>query len=228
MVNLKNIMAGGGLRRDATKPYSGDFKPRHTVKPEDIVVANTDLTQAGNVVASPALIPRFSDERPILISHHIYAVRLDDPSTAPSFIYQLMLDAGFRGFAKGYAIGTTVLGLPKEAILEYTFALPPAELIARFAAYVAPQLQLTETLRERIENLRRTRDLLLPRLLSGQVTLDVSAVEDVAEPTAPAPPLSQTDLASEDPALRAAEEAPPYRVERAGKASQTKKATKKR
>jgi hypothetical protein len=26
MVNLKNILAGGGFRRDATKPYSGDFK----------------------------------------------------------------------------------------------------------------------------------------------------------------------------------------------------------
>jgi len=61
MVNLKNIQAGGGFRRDATKPYSGDFKQRHTVKPGDVVLANTDLTQAGNVVASPALIPRMCD-----------------------------------------------------------------------------------------------------------------------------------------------------------------------
>ena len=44
--------------------------------------------------------------------------------------------------------------------------------------------------------------------------LDVS--EDVAEPTTSAPPPSETDFASDEPAMRVAEEAPPWRVERAG------------
>jgi type I restriction enzyme, S subunit len=171
MVNLKNILAGGGFRRDATKPYSGDFKPRHTVKPGDIILANTDLTQAGNVVASTALIPRLADDRPILISHHLFAVRL--PGGLPaSFIYHLLLEDDFRGFAKGYAIGTTVLGLPKEGVLNFAFALPSGNLIADFVKQVAPIHQLIETLLERIENLRQTRDLLLPRLLSGQAELE--------------------------------------------------------
>ncbi len=173
MVNLKNILAGGGFRRDATKPYSGDFKPRHTVKPGDIILANTDLTQAGNVVASAALIPRVADDRPILISHHLFAVRLSEGLPA-SFIYHLMLEDGFRGFAKGYAIGTTVLGLPKEGVLNFTFALPSENLIADFVKHVAPMRLLIEALQERIQNLRRTRDLLLPRLLSGQI--DVEAI----------------------------------------------------
>ena len=168
MVNLKNIIAGGGFRRDATKPYSGDFKSRHTVKPGDIILANTDLTQAGNVVASVALIPRFADHRPVLISHHLYAVRLSEGLPA-SFIYHLMLEDGFRGFAKGYAIGTTVLGLPKEGVLDFVFALPSQNLIADFVKYAAPLHQLIETLLERIDTLRRTRDLLIPRLLSGQI-----------------------------------------------------------
>jgi len=173
MVNLKNISAGGGFRRDATKPYSGDFKPRHTVKPGDIILANTDLTQAGNVVASAARIPRFSGDRPILISHHLFAVRLSEGMPA-SFIYHLLLEDGFRGFAKGYAIGTTVLGLPKEGVLNFAFALPPEQLIGHFVKHVAPIHQLIETLMERIENLGRTRDLLLPRLLSGQIAVEAA------------------------------------------------------
>jgi type I restriction enzyme S subunit len=98
-----------------------------------------------------------------------------------------------------------------------TLVVPPADICERFGRFAAPLARQTLKLERTVANLRRTRDLLLPRLLSGQVSLDVSAVEDVAEPTAPAPPLSQTALASEKPALRAAEEAPPYRVERAGK-----------
>jgi type I restriction enzyme S subunit len=171
MVNLKNIQAGGGFRRDATKPYSGDFKPRHTVMPGDVVLANTDLTQAGNVVASPALIPRLPDDKPILISHHLYAVRPVE-GIPPLFVYHLMLTDDFRGFAKGFAIGTTVLGLPKEGILNYSFACPTLALVRSFIAQVSAIHELVEALHDRIQNLRRTRDLLLPRLLSGQIDVE--------------------------------------------------------
>lgn len=173
MVNLKNIQAGGGFRRDATKPYSGDFKARHTVKPGDVILANTDLTQAGNVVASAALIPRMGNEKPILISHHLYAVR-PIREISPLFFYNLVMTEDFRGFAKGFAIGTTVLGLPKEGILNYTFACPPLTLIQDFVARVSAIYELIETLHERIENLRQTRDLLLPRLLSGQIDVEAA------------------------------------------------------
>jgi type I restriction enzyme, S subunit len=172
MVNLKNIEPGGGFRRDATKPYSGDFKPRHTVKSGDVVLANTDLTQAGNVVASAALIPPLGDDKPILISHHLFAVRpiKDIP---PIFLYHHMLSEDFRGFARGFAIGTTVLGLPKEGVLNHVFACPPPSVVSEFMAHVSPMHELIETLHTRNEILRRARDLLLPRLLSGQLALDV-------------------------------------------------------
>ena len=45
----------------------------------------------------------------------------------------------------------------------------------RFAASISPMLAIQETLRKSIHNLRRTRDLLLPRLLSGQVALTDTA-----------------------------------------------------
>jgi type I restriction enzyme S subunit len=45
----------------------------------------------------------------------------------------------------------------------------------RFASMVQPMLVAQETHRKRIRNLRRTRDLLLPRLLSGQI--DVEGVD---------------------------------------------------
>jgi type I restriction enzyme S subunit len=176
MVNLKNIEAGGGFRRDAAKPYSGDYKSRHTVAPGDVVIANTDLTQAGNVVASPALIPRLplQDGQEILISHHLYAVR-PVQAIPLQFIYHLMLTDGFRGYAKGFAIGTTVLGLPKKGVESYCFACPPASLIRNFVKHVSPIHGQVEVLNHAIDNLRRTRDLLLPRLLSGQI--DVEALD---------------------------------------------------
>ena len=45
----------------------------------------------------------------------------------------------------------------------------------RFALFISPMLAIQETLRKSIRNLRQTRDLLLPRLLSGQVALTDTA-----------------------------------------------------
>jgi type I restriction enzyme S subunit len=47
----------------------------------------------------------------------------------------------------------------------------------RFASFVAPVVEEIDTLANKIDNIRRTRDLLLPRLLSGQI--DVSTLPEL-------------------------------------------------
>ena len=48
---------------------------------------------------------------------------------------------------------------------------PPKELAEEFSRLVNPMLEGTDSLYLKIQNLRHTRDLLLPRLLSGQIDL---------------------------------------------------------
>jgi type I restriction enzyme S subunit len=50
-------------------------------------------------------------------------------------------------------------------------AVPPASVGEKFDRLVAPMIDEGELLAVKIQNLRRTRDLLLPRVLSGQVAL---------------------------------------------------------
>ncbi len=133
-----------------------------------------------------------------------------------AFVVACVSSDDFVAHATATSNGSKMPRANWHVLEEYSVVIPTSEIAARFSRLMCDVIAQQQTLIFKIQNLRRTRDLLLPRLLSGQVSLDVSAVEDVAEPTAPAPPLSQTDLASEEPALRAAEEAPPYRVERSG------------
>jgi type I restriction enzyme S subunit len=74
MVNLKCVRPHGGFRRGATKPYSGEFKDRHIVQPGDMVIANTDLTQARDILGCPAFVPDLGTSE-MITSHHTYAVR---------------------------------------------------------------------------------------------------------------------------------------------------------
>jgi type I restriction enzyme S subunit len=73
------------------------------------------------------------------------------------------------------ATGQTELGRP--AISNVDLVVPPDSLQARFGAIVRPMRTATIHLANKIQTLRRTRDLLLPRLLSGQVTLRVAEQE---------------------------------------------------
>jgi type I restriction enzyme S subunit len=50
-----------------------------------------------------------------------------------------------------------------------TLVVPPSDLCQRFGCFAAPLSRQILKLEHQIQNLRRTRDLLLPRLLSGQV-----------------------------------------------------------
>lgn len=67
------------------------------------------------------------------------------------------------------ATGQTELG--RAVIGQVELVVPPNALQARFGALVRPMRVAATTLSSQTANLRRTRDLLLPRLLSGQVAL---------------------------------------------------------
>jgi len=171
MVNLKCISAGGGFRRGGVKPYSGDYRDRHGIAPGDLVIANTDLTQAGNIIGSVARVPRRGFELGGLASHHLTIVR----SKGADHSYWLLCalgDSRFRDFAKGRASGTTVLGFRNDDAASYPVVLPPLSVRKSFESVLAPVVELQEKLEDRMEVLRVTRDLLLPRLLSGQLELE--------------------------------------------------------
>ena len=91
-----------------------------------------------------------------------------------------MESAEYYGFITGASTGSTRKSASAGVITEYQFVLPPQELVEEFEQRVSEiRLMLTITLRK-IVNLRRTRDLLLPRLLSGQIDVFLQDEEGAA------------------------------------------------
>ena len=79
--------------------------------------------------------------------------------------WQALLDIDFRQYVGGAANPY----MPINTFGQHEVLIPPVGVQAEFQKRAAPLRSLVETLSERIDNLRRTRDLLLPRLLSGQI-----------------------------------------------------------
>lgn len=90
----------------------------------------------------------------------------------PEFVYLLARSDEFRGVAiKSMSGATGRQRVQEKCFADLRMAQPPRALLHQFALVVSPSFQLTYKLHLQIQNLRRTRDLLLPRLLSGLVKL---------------------------------------------------------
>lgn len=178
MVNLKCLLPGGGFRRDGAKPYDGPFKPRHRISTGDLVMANTDLTQAGTVIGSPAFVPRAGFEDGGIASHHLFIIRPTE-KVGQRWLYETFRDSRFRDYARGVASGTTVLGFRSVDLEAYQVPVPPPELTRRFEAVAASLASLREELFELMDVLAFQRDLLLPRLLTGAIDMSQRDVEAV-------------------------------------------------
>jgi type I restriction enzyme S subunit len=70
--------------------------------------------------------------------------------------------------------GTNMTMFNISALRSFALVTPPTKLLVQFEGITLPMLRQKQALTELNRNLRRTRDLLLPRLISGQIDLDAA------------------------------------------------------
>ena len=170
MVNLGCFLGRGRFAETAMKHYSGEFRDRHVVRPRDLLIANTDLTQKREVIGSPALIPPQEGLDELLFTHHVFAARFREGQAHwKLFVYFSLLQEEFRERATGFATGTTVLALPRDAILGLQFSAPPPALISAFGSMVLSAVEGQWKALDESATLATVRDTLLPKLISGEL-----------------------------------------------------------
>jgi type I restriction enzyme S subunit len=92
------------------------------------------------------------------------------PANVPfPFLYFATTTDEFVKFLENSATGAAYPAVTAKTFEDADLILPPAPLLDAFANTAIPMAEQIHTLHLQIKNLRRTRDLLLPRLLSGQV-----------------------------------------------------------
>lgn len=169
MVNLGCFRGQGRFAPEGLKFYSGDYRERHVVRPGDLVIANTDITQKREILGSPAIIPESGHDLS-LFTHHVFAIRFkaDKKLWAP-YVYHALLEPEFRDRARGFATGTTVLALPKDAVLDHLVLDPGPIVLNAFAELVHPLRQRMNLNWDTSNTLLKIREMLLPKLLSGEI-----------------------------------------------------------
>jgi type I restriction enzyme S subunit len=84
---------------------------------------------------------------------------------------------------KGYVSGVAVPRIVLRDFRQFPILVPPAQLQDKWEMLAGPILQLAWQLTRTCANLRAQRDLLLPKLISGEIDLSkaTSQLQDAAE-----------------------------------------------
>lgn len=89
----------------------------------------------------------------------------------PHLLAAILSDPENKNRLKNYVTGAAIPRIILKDFKRFRFVLPDSKLQAEWAKCAEPITELCWRLVDQVQNLRRTRDLLLPRLLSSQVPL---------------------------------------------------------
>jgi restriction endonuclease S subunit len=104
--------------------------------------------------------------RPSSCNQAALGVVADTKKISQTFLYFVLLS--LRDHFNALAQGAAQQNISKEKVASTVALDPPRPLVAAFDRLAEPTFSQIQSLQRQTQNLRRTRDLLLPRLLAGQ------------------------------------------------------------
>lgn len=182
---LADVLSGGTPKTDIAEYWNGQipfFTPRDAptcfyVQDTDKHVTELGLSKCASELYSPETV--FITARgtvgkvalpsvPMAMNQSCYALR---GKAGISQRYLFLLTLQQVEYLKTNTGGATFDTIVVDTFRRMQIVQPPREVIACFVGQVNAMFEQVNTLQRQIANLRRTRDLLLPRLLSGQIEL---------------------------------------------------------
>lgn len=114
-----------------------------------------------------------TEDQPVGFGSTEFIVLRNTVDLGSEFIYLLARSRDFRENAiKSMTGATGRQRVQNGCFSSYYLAVPVPDLMARFAEQVAPTFRSVFNLTKRNKNLREQRDMLLPKLISGKMTLN--------------------------------------------------------
>lgn len=113
------------------------------------------------------------DEQDLVLLSSIAILRPND-IIRPNYLCLVLRDPVIKARMKGIVSGVAIPRIVLKDFRKFQIVVPPLPIQTAWAKHVDPLVEMCRKLVSQTENLRRTRDLLLPRLLSGQVKVEAA------------------------------------------------------
>lgn len=109
---------------------------------------------------------------PARVNQHVMIIRVDSNIADPYFVHRAINSDERKRQLLSYAQkGSTREALTKDEVARFEITLPTESLMHQFGVIVASSFKQRELLALQNQKLRAARDLLLPRLMSGEISV---------------------------------------------------------
>ena len=172
-IKVQSIDEQGGILENKLAKIDGET---HTMlKRSQLQESDILFSIAGAIGRVAAVTKR------LLPANTNQAVAIVRPSGSllATYLYQTLRSADFLKYSLERVVQTAQANVSLSVLSSAPVAIPMSEVLDDFSAHLTPIVRLVDALREKNQNLRQTRDLLLPKLISGEI--DVSELNIDAE-----------------------------------------------
>lgn len=171
---MGDIKKGGGFNPSKTKSYfrKVDAKKlnKYILKNGDLLMCMTDMKDAISLLGHTALMI-YDDE--YIVNQRVGLIRAkNNINISYPYLYLLTNEANFISDLRGRSNSGVQVNLSTDAIKQSDIIIADEETNLDFNNVVLPLFEKIKTNTEQIQTLAKTRDELLPRLMSGEVRVN--------------------------------------------------------
>lgn len=170
VIDLGNISESSNLIMTGKEKYVSellyDDKKKFHLNKYDVIVAMTDMTSRLGILAKVALI---DESNKYILNQRVGRLRSKIDYIDHCFVYASLSNEEFRNEMKTKAKGAVQIYFNTKDILEYEVTIPSPKKVQEFSKTITPIIDLRFSLSNQNTKLREARDILLPRLMSGQI-----------------------------------------------------------
>lgn len=122
-----------------------------------------------------------TEKRKYCLSQRLFSIRANQNRMMPSLLFLYLSSHVGQEQLTTRSSGTTVLGIRQSELRKVPTLVPIDEVQHSFDGIVWPILKQIDVLGRKNDNLRTTRDLLLPKLVSGEISVEHFEKESVEQ-----------------------------------------------
>jgi len=112
-----------------------------------------------------------TDVTAVFASYLIRLKRKTGVNIPALYLFYVLGDDQYQGFISGASSGSTRKSANAKLVVDFDILVPPIVLLELFVNQIQPLRQQIQTLLRENSKLRQARDLLLPRLMNGEITV---------------------------------------------------------
>jgi len=177
ITTMGSVKLGERFNKSSSKYLVSPPDKRYKLEYGDIILCTRDVTQNADVLGYPALIP---DDSEYYLGSNLYRVK-PKKDYLTKYLYYFYRSWFFRAWVKSVSNGANVLMLNQKDLNKAKVTVPPVEELKKFNDVIDPVDTLIENLDKVNRKLIAMRDLLLPKLMSGEIDvskLDINITEN--------------------------------------------------